>query len=234
VKAAVGPALCVVLLALGIAACGGGGQAYVAKVGSKPITKAQLQAVLDLGRKQYRAKDLPFPRPGSAEYLLLRRQALRFHVQQTRAHLADAKLGIKPCDRLVTHSSFLKVTAALHVTDGEIRVYFARNRKRYQRGTPRALDIDVAAEIRHELLVKRQRAAMGRFVSDAPRRWPVTYAPGYAPVSEMALARRIWPQPPHRACDLPAGRYSYVKARSHGCLGVAGALTRAWAIRCAP
>jgi hypothetical protein len=206
------------------AACGGGSSSYVAKVGSEPITKKQLRAVLDLAQTP-RYHGLNFPRPGSAEYLLVRQQALRFLVQQTRAHLADAKLGIKPEDRLVTHSSFLKVTAAVHVTEGEIRAYFVRHRKRYQRGTPRALDVGVADQIRNELKEKRQEAAMHHFLSDARRRWPVTYAPGFAPVSEMALARRIWPRPSRRRCDLPTGTYLYGKARAHGCLGEEAALT---------
>lgn len=219
--------LSVAVFLLVASACGGSSSSsssYVAKVGSQPITKAQLRAVLDLAQTQ-RYRGLNFPRAGSAEYLLVRQQAVKFLVQQTRAHLADAKLGIKPEDRLVTHSSFLKVTAPVHVTEGEIRAYFVRHRKRYQRGTPRALDVGVADQIRNELQEKRQEAAMHRFLSDAKRRWPVTYAPDFAPVSEMALARRVWPRPPRRPCDLPSGTYLYGKARTHGCLGQDAALT---------
>lgn len=187
-KAAAGLALGVVVLALGAAACGGGGSSYVAKVGAKPITKAQLQAVLDLGRQQYRPRHIPFPRPGSAEYLLLREQALDFLVHQTLAHLADAKLGMKLENRVVTNASFVKVTGGIHAVDAE-------------------------------QLRKLCGAAMHRFVADAERRWPVRYAAGYAPVSEMALARKVWTPQPHRTCDLPPGTYPYAKARAHGCLG---------------
>jgi len=211
-------AIVVTAAGLALAACGGSGSSYVAKVGSKPITNAQLQAVLDLGRKQYRASDIPFPKPGTAEYLLLRQQALDFLVQQTLAHQADAKLGIKPEDRVVTHASWLKVTGKIRVSDAEVRAVFAKNPKRYKPGPNRTLDLGTATEIRTELLRKERDAAMHRFVTDAEKRWPVTYPTGNRPVSEMALARKVWTAGPQKSCNLPPGNYSYAEARAHGCL----------------
>jgi hypothetical protein len=111
----------------------------------------------------------------------------------------------------------LKVVGSIRVSDAEVQAYFSKNPKRYQAGKRRALDLSVATEIRTELLRKERGAAMHRFVADAEKRWPVTYAPGYAPVSEMALARKIWTAGPKKACDLPAGNYSWQKARDHGC-----------------
>ena len=193
-------------ISLAVAACGGG-SSYVAKVGSKPITKAQLQAVLDFGPTHYNGP--AFPRPGSAEDRLVREQALDFLVQQSLAHQADAKLGIKPEDDVVTHASWLTVTGGIRISDAEVRAVFAKDPKHYQQGKRRALDLGVATEIRTELLRKKRATAMHAFVTDAEKRWPVTYATGYVPVSEMALARKVWGAAAStKACDLPAGTYS--------------------------
>lgn len=189
----------------------------MAKVGSKPITKAQLQAVLARASTQYQGLD--FPARGSAEYRLVQEQAIDYLVQQSLAHQVDAKLGIKPEDQVVTHASWRKVVAGIHVSDAQVRAVFAKNPKRYKlSGTNKTLDRGAAHEIRVELLRKERAAAMHRFVTAAEKRWPVTYAPGYRPLSEMALARKVWPAPPQKACDLPGGSYLYAKAWAHGCV----------------
>ena len=187
----------------------------MAKVGSKPITKAELKSVMATAVTPGTAS----PARGSAEYRLIQEQAIDFLVQKSLAHQADAELGIRPEDRVVTHASWLKVVGGVHVSDAEVRAVFAKDPKRYKLPGPnRTLDRGAAHEIRVELLAKKRAAAMHRFVADAERRWPVTYAPGYRPVSEMALARTIWTVPAHERCDLPEGMYPYGEARAHGCL----------------
>ncbi len=205
------------MILCGVAACGGGGGAnFVAKVGSQPITKKQLQAVLAKAATQYLGLD--FPARGTAEYRLVQEQAIDFLVQQSLARQADAKLGIKPEDRVVTHASWLKVVGGIRVSDAQVDAVFRKNPKRYKPGPNRTLDLGTATEIRTELLRKERGAAMHRFVTDVERRWPVTYAPAYRPVSEMALARKVWTTGPKERCDLPPGSYEYAKARAHGCL----------------
>jgi hypothetical protein len=209
--------LSVAAVVLVVAACGGSSSSsssYVAKVGSEPITKKQLDAALDYDRRHYPLAT--FPRRGSAEYVLLRQQAIDFLVEQSRAHRADAKLGIDQQDRVLTHASFLKVTASVHVSDDEIEAYFQQHRKQLGHAH-RAMDVGTASSIRSGLLSKRQRVVVGSFLADVKRRYPVAYAPGYAPVSTASVARRIWGTPAHKRCDLPAGSYSFVVARDHGC-----------------
>ncbi len=216
-RAVAGLAAAAVLLLL--AACGGSSQVTVAKVGSKPITKQQLNALLTATRKRYSGPT--FPARGSAEYRLVQEQAIDYLVQQSLADQVDAELGIKPEDRVVvTDASWRKVVAGIHVTDAQVRAVFEQNPKRYKLpGSNRTLDRGAAGEIRSELLATERGAAMHRFIAAAEKRWPVTYAPGYRPVSEMALAREIWKAPPKKACDLRPGSYAYPTARAHGCVG---------------
>jgi SurA-like protein len=203
-----------VALALGMAACGGSSSATVAKVGPQSITEKQLDAVFAYDRSRLH---LDFPRRGSAEYRLLRRQAIDFLVEQSRAHQADAKLGIAPQDRVVSDAAFRKVTANVHVTDSDVRRYFEQHR------TKRQLDRGTAEEIRQQLLDKRRATAMHAFVAAVRRDYPVSYGPGYTPVPMVALARKIWKtwtihlHPSHKRCDLLPGWYQYTTAVEHGC-----------------
>jgi hypothetical protein len=210
---AAGVAATTILVAL--SACGGGGSSnYVAKVGSQPITKKQLDAAMDYDRRHYWLAT--FPRRGNAEYVLLRQQTIDFLVEQSRAHQVDAELGIDPQDRVLTHASYLKVTAGVHVGEGELETYFQQHRNQLGHAH-RAMDVGTASSIRSELLGKRRSAVVRDFLADVKRRDPVLYAPGYAPVSTAALGQRIWGRPAHRRCDLPAGSYPFVVARDHGC-----------------
>jgi hypothetical protein len=184
----------------------------VAEVGSKPITEKQVDAVLNYDRSQYPKLHFTFPRPGSAEYVLLRQQAIDFLVEQSRAHQADAKIGVPPQDRIVSDAAFRKVTANVHVTDADVQKYFDQHR------TKRQLDLGTAGEIRMQLLKKRRATVMHGFVAAAKRDYPVAYAPGYKPVSEIVLARKVWTiRPSGKPCDLPPGFYQVPTAVEHGC-----------------
>ncbi len=207
----------VVLLALGAAACGDGGSAAVAKVGSQPITKKQLDAVLLYDRGQYRKMHFTFPRPGSAEYVLLRQQAVDFLVEQSRAHQADATIGVKPSNQVVSDAAFRKVTAKVHVTDADVRSSFRTH------PTGRPLDRATASDIRRLLLKQRRATIMHGFVGAARRDYPVTYEPGYRPVAAWTLAKRIWTvHVVSKVCDLPPGMHPYLQAVAHSCASQTG------------
>jgi hypothetical protein len=194
------------------AACGGGSSRPIAEVGSKPITQKQLAAVLAYYRSQYLKLQLTFPHPGSPEYLLLREQAIDFLVEQSRAHQADAKIGVSPQDSVVSDAAFRKVTENVHVTDAEVQRYFDQHR------TKRQLDLGMATEIRQQLLARRRATVMHGFVSAVKRDYPVTYAPGYEPESEIALARKASAyRPSNKPCDLRPGMYPVPTAVEHGC-----------------
>jgi hypothetical protein len=93
-----------------------------------------------------------------------------------------------------------------------VRHYFEQHR------TKRQLDLGTATEIRQQLLAKRRATVMHGFVVAVKRDYPVTYTPGYKPVSEIALARKVWAvHPSSKACDLPAGMYQLPTAIEHGC-----------------
>jgi hypothetical protein len=183
--------LTVAVAAVAGSSCGGNNSAAaVAKAGSRTVTTAQLAAVLAIGRSQYRSRGIPFPRPGTAEYVLLRQQALAYLVERTQAAQADADLGFKPAALLATTQSFAKVTASVRVTGGNT-----------------------------DALAHRRRAAMTRWLADVRRRFPISYTTGYAPLSAVALARKVSGAPAKTPCDLPVGQYTYAKARDHNCLG---------------
>ena len=127
----------------------------------------------------------------------------------------------QPDDSVVTHVSWLKVTGGIHVSDAEVRAVFSKNPKHYQPGkralVPGRRDAD-----------PDPTAGEGSRRSDAPlchgrgEALAGHLRPGYAPVSEMALARKIWAPGAHKKCDLPGGSYSWQKAREHGCVEAAG------------
>jgi len=205
----------VLLTVLAGASCGASRSAAV-RVGSQTISKTQLASVLAIGRSQYRSKGIPFPRPGTAEYRLLTQQALGYLVERAQAAQADPELGLRPAALLVTTWSFARVTARVRVADAEVNGYYAAHRSRSE---PVTIDRGTAGQIRTELLSQRQKAAMKAWLARVRKRFAISYSPGYAPVSEVSLARRIWRIPAHGSCDLPVGSYSFANAAKHGCLG---------------
>src|SRR5439155_20458900 len=109
-----------------------------------------------------------------------------------------------------------RVTARVRVADAEVNGYYAAHRSRSQ---PVTIDRGTAGQIRTELLSQRQKAAMKAWLARVRKRFAISYSPGYAPVSEVSLGRRIWRIPAHGSCDLPVGSYSFANAAKHGCLG---------------
>ena len=90
-------------LALVAAGCGGTttaslGSDDAAVVGSKPITKAQFQELMDRAQKSYEAQKRSFPKPGTAEYEQLKGQAVTFLIQRAEFEQEADNMGIKVTD----------------------------------------------------------------------------------------------------------------------------------------
>ena len=95
-----------VLLALAVAACGGGGGASlgsgdVATVGGQKISKDQLEALLSRAKKSYETDKRSFPKPGTREYNTLQGQAVSFLLQRAEFEQKAKDLGIDISDKQV-------------------------------------------------------------------------------------------------------------------------------------
>ena len=92
-------ALTVVLVAVFAAGCGGGGSGSVpsdavAKVGSTPISKSTLTALMNVAFARYKAQKQPVPKVGTPQYSQLRDQAVTFLVQEEELTQEGDKLGV--------------------------------------------------------------------------------------------------------------------------------------------
>jgi foldase protein PrsA len=81
------------------AGCGGGGNGSVpadavAKVGSTPISKSTLTALMNVAFARYKAQKQPVPKVGTAAYSQLRDQAVTFLVQEEELTQEGEKLGV--------------------------------------------------------------------------------------------------------------------------------------------
>lgn len=92
-------ALTVAVLAVFAAGCGGGGGGSVpadavAKVGSTPISKTTLSALMNVAFARYKAQKQPVPKVGTPQYTQLRDQAVTFLVQEEELTQEGDKLGV--------------------------------------------------------------------------------------------------------------------------------------------
>ena len=76
----------VALVVLVATACGSSNESVpsdaVAVVDGTPVTKAELEALLDRAKKTYKAQKRAFPKAGTSEYQSLQTQAVAFLVQR--------------------------------------------------------------------------------------------------------------------------------------------------------
>jgi foldase protein PrsA len=91
-------------LVLLVAACGGGGAKSVpsnavAVVGDREISKADWQALLDQTRRNYKATNHSFPKPGTVALANLRTTAVQFLIQNSEFAQEAAKLGVEATDK---------------------------------------------------------------------------------------------------------------------------------------
>jgi foldase protein PrsA len=88
----------VLLIGLAAAGCGGGGSGLsgdaVAKVGNVTITKAQFDNVMERAKLSYKSQQRPFPKVGTADYDLVKTQAVRYLVQLSEEEQEAQKMGI--------------------------------------------------------------------------------------------------------------------------------------------
>jgi len=128
-----------VALALVAAGCGGGSSTVpsdaVAVVNGQPISKAQLDQLLNQAKVTYKSQKRAFPKAGSAEYAALQTQAITFLVQRSEFAQEADKMGIKVTDKQVEDrlnqikkqyfksdpKAYLKQLASQGLTDSQVR-----------------------------------------------------------------------------------------------------------------
>ncbi|MGZ4380191.1 MAG: peptidylprolyl isomerase [Gaiellaceae bacterium] len=118
--------LLIVAVALAFVAAGCGGSSStkvpsdaVAIVNGQPITKTQLDALLNQAKVTYKSQKRAFPKAGTPEYAALQTQAITFLVQRSEFAQEADKMGIK-------------------VTDKQVEDRLAQIKKQYFKGDPRA------------------------------------------------------------------------------------------------
>jgi foldase protein PrsA len=92
-----------VALVLVVAACGGGGPRSVpsdavAVVGSKDITKARWDQLIQQTKENYKATNHSYPKPGTPELANLRTNATQFLISASEYEQEAEKMGIKVTD----------------------------------------------------------------------------------------------------------------------------------------
>ncbi|HVN62691.1 MAG TPA: peptidylprolyl isomerase [Gaiellaceae bacterium] len=128
-----------VALALVAAGCGGGSSTVpsdaVAVVNGQPISKAELDQLLNQAKVTYKSQKRAFPKAGSAEYAALQTQAITFLVQRSEFAQEADKMGIKVTDKQVEDrlnqikkqyfksdpKAYLKQLASQGLTDSQVR-----------------------------------------------------------------------------------------------------------------
>ena len=97
--------LAAVSLVLAGAGCGGGSESVpadaVAVVDGEEITKAELDALIDLTRTSYANDEREFPKAGTPEYRTLRDGFVQFLVQKVQLEQKAGELGIEVTDKQV-------------------------------------------------------------------------------------------------------------------------------------
>jgi hypothetical protein len=73
---------------------GGHGSEVVARVGGQPITRRQLDLMVDHFHEEADTEGRPFPKNGSPQLTVVKRQALKLLVARAQDELAAGKLGV--------------------------------------------------------------------------------------------------------------------------------------------
>jgi parvulin-like peptidyl-prolyl isomerase len=137
---------CAALVAAG---CGGGdddesvpGDA-IAVVDGTPIAKSEFDGLISQAKKSYKTQKRPFPKVGTAEYNVLKNQAVQFLVQRAQFEQKADELDVKVTDKQVEDR--LKQIK---------KQYFAGNQKRYEQQLKQQglTDEQVRRDIRAQLV----------------------------------------------------------------------------------
>jgi parvulin-like peptidyl-prolyl isomerase len=145
-----------VFAALAAAGCGGGdddesvpGDA-IAVVDGNAIAKSEFDGLISQAKKSYKAQKRPFPKVGTAEYNVLKNQAVQFLVQRAQFEQKADELDVEVSDKQVEDR--LKQIK---------KQYFAGNEKRYaqqlkQQGlTDEQVRRDIRAQLVQEGIFKK-------------------------------------------------------------------------------
>ena len=101
------PVLLALAVAIFAAACGGDGGSgavpanSVAVVGDQSISKSEFDDLITYAKRSYDAQKREFPKVGTAEYVQLRDQAMRFLIQRTQFEVKADELGIDVSEKEV-------------------------------------------------------------------------------------------------------------------------------------
>src|SRR4051794_28945966 len=148
--------LTLAIVALVAAGCGGGddnenvpGDA-IAVVDGNAIAKSEFDGLISQAKKSYKAQKRPFPKVGTAEYNVLKNQAVQFLVQRAQFARKADELNVEVTDK--------QVDARLKQIKKQ---YFAGNQKRYetqlkQQGlTDEQVRRDISAQLVQEGIFKK-------------------------------------------------------------------------------
>jgi len=133
--------------------CGGVPPGSVALVGDRPITRIELDRLLDQARVSLEDQGSTFPRQSSYKYRVLVRQAMDFAVRRVEFAEEARKLGV--------------VVSAKDVDERLQRIkrqYFGRNEQGYQQQLERThlTDEQVHRDVRHLLIRERVLGSVAR------------------------------------------------------------------------
>jgi parvulin-like peptidyl-prolyl isomerase len=135
--------------ALVVAGCGGGDDSEsvpgdaIAVVDGNAIAKSEFDGLISQAKKSYKAQKRPFPKVGTAEYNVLKNQAVQFLVQRAQFEQKADELDVEVTDK--------QVEARLKQIKKQ---YFAGNQKRYEQQLKQQglTDEQVRRDIRAQLV----------------------------------------------------------------------------------
>ena len=141
--------LALAFAALVVAGCGGGDDSEsvpgdaIAVVDGNAIAKSEFDGLISQAKKSYKAQKRPFPKVGTAEYNVLKNQAVQFLVQRAQFEQKADELNVEVSDKQVEDR--LKQIK---------KQYFAGNQKRYEQQLKQQglTDEQVRRDIRAQLV----------------------------------------------------------------------------------
>jgi foldase protein PrsA len=138
----------IVLVAVLLAGCGGGGSASLSKddvavVGKVHVTKKQYDTLLAQAQRSFAQQKRPFPKQGTTDYETVKGQAITLLVQQAEREAKASSMGIK-----ISNSDVDKRLAQIK------KQYFQNNESRYraQLKKQHLTDASVRNDIRSQLI----------------------------------------------------------------------------------
>jgi hypothetical protein len=154
-----------------VRSCGGGSSAAVAHVGAEPVTKTQLQGSVDHFANEAAAEGKPFPRPGTAVYRTVERQALGLLVYRSELEQSATKLGVP-----VTRAQVQQRLGRSAETEGDV------SDQRFAESTIRSQIAyeHIYAKVTAGIPAARRQRAMQRWLDRMKLTYEVSYEPGYA------------------------------------------------------